>query len=174
MFGKRRFLAATLPFVKLQYIYDRKNRKWLKIFIRDSDDWIQLEHIFLNEEFNLSKTARQLQINELHQRILANHATPLILDLGANIGLASKYFSWVYPDSMILAVEPDTGNCQIARQNLPADALLFPAAISSQEGSAALIDTGRNCGFRVESNGHGGIRLMTVPKLLESVSRCIP
>jgi len=35
---------------------------------------------------------------------------PTIVDLGANIGLASVFFGLRYPDARILAVEPDAGN----------------------------------------------------------------
>lgn len=41
----------------------------------------------------------------------------LILDLGANIGLASVYFAMKYPQATIVAVEPDDANCRLFRQN---------------------------------------------------------
>jgi len=41
-----------------------------------------------------------------------------IIDLGANIGLASLYLATLYPDSHIVAVEPFTDNVGILRGNL--------------------------------------------------------
>jgi len=40
-----------------------------------------------------------------------------ILDLGANIGLASIYFRNVYPDAIIVAVEPDSENFNMLLKN---------------------------------------------------------
>ncbi len=117
--GKRRFIAVTPPFIKKNLIYDRVIHKLIHVHIRDNDDWVQIEHIFLNEEFNLDRTARQSRISLAYERIRSSGKTPLIIDLGANIGLASRYFDLIYPNSRIIAVEPAAGNCQIARLNLP-------------------------------------------------------
>ena len=46
-------------------------------------------------------------------RVLETHTSlpvETIVDLGANIGLAARYFSAVYPSARILAVEPDPAN----------------------------------------------------------------
>jgi FkbM family methyltransferase len=40
-----------------------------------------------------------------------------ILDLGANIGLASRYYASLYPDATIIAVEPDVSNYRILDRN---------------------------------------------------------
>jgi hypothetical protein len=160
IFSHRRFVAITPPFLKTQICYDRASKQKLQIHVRDSDDWIQFEHIFLNEEFNLDKTARAQQIRALHQRLRDCGQMPLIVDLGANIGLASKYFDLVYPLSKILAVEPEAENCRIARLNLPKQVTVVQAAISSEAGKGRLIDTGRHCAFRVlpdvDGNAGGG------------------
>lgn len=41
-----------------------------------------------------------------------------IIDLGANIGLASRFFAAAYPHARILCVEPDQGNVEVLRMNL--------------------------------------------------------
>jgi len=174
LLGARRFLDRSLPGAKQRQIYDRVTRTVVNIAIRDDDDWIQIEHIFLNEGYNLEKTARQLPIATLYSRIIKSDAPPLIIDLGANIGLASKYFDIIYPNSRILAVEPDQGNCEIAQKNLPKTAVLHQAAIASRSGSGHLIPTGRNVGFRVESDPDGGVPLLTVQDLLDQAKGCAP
>ncbi|MBV9296855.1 MAG: FkbM family methyltransferase, partial [Acidobacteriaceae bacterium] len=51
--------------------------------------------------------------------VVADLADPeLIIDGGANIGLASLYFLNKYPNVRIIAVEPDSANLEICRQNL--------------------------------------------------------
>ncbi|MDM4018854.1 FkbM family methyltransferase [Roseiconus lacunae] len=41
-----------------------------------------------------------------------------IIDLGANIGLASLYFATQYPTANVLAIEPDSDNYSMLKQNL--------------------------------------------------------
>ena len=166
--GRSRFLGLSPPPWRRQLLYDRSTRRWLRLTIRDADDWIQLEHIFLNEEFRLDKTGRMQRIADLYRSICARGEVPLILDLGANIGLASCYFGWVYPNARIIAVEPEPDNCRVAALNLPQKASLVMAGIASQPGNAQLIDMGRHCAFRVEKDtGDGGeVKLVTIGDLL--------
>lgn len=172
--GTRRFVGMTPPFSKRQKVYDRLRRKWIKINIRDEDDWIQVEHIFLNNEFDLSATGRNPQIKQLYDRIVAGGHVPLIVDLGANIGLASRYFHELYPKADIFSVEPDKNNCALARTNLPDCATLIEAAVSSRNGQVALRDTGGNCGFQVDTSVEGDIPLVTVPDILERAGQSVP
>jgi FkbM family methyltransferase len=44
----------------------------------------------------------------------------LIIDCGANVGYASAYFLARYPRARLIAVEPDTGNFAVLRDNLAA------------------------------------------------------
>lgn len=172
--GSKRFFDLSWPTAKKRRIVDKIQKKSFELNIRDSDDWVQIEHIFLNEEFNLSKTARQLELKDLYAKIKSVGSSPLIVDLGANIGLASKYFDLIYPDSRILAVEPDKGNCEIAEKNLPSHAVLHCAAISSRQGSGQLIATGRNVGFRVEKDVEGKVPFITVQSLLDESIGYVP
>ncbi len=69
-----------------------------------------------------------------------------ILDLGANIGLASAWFLNCFPDATVLAVEADADNCTACRDNLVAYGdrarVLHGAAWSSR---AALTLLRRTC-----------------------------
>ena len=174
LLGRRRFIGVTPPFLRRQWIFDRRQRRWLRFTIHDGDDWVQIEHIFLNEGFELSATGRADQMGALYGRILEQRGTPLIVDLGANIGLASRYFREVFPGAELVAVEPDAGNCAIARHNLPAGATLLEAAISSHGGQGRLVVTGRNCGFQVRPDADGTIPFTTVPDILDQAVGCIP
>lgn len=174
--GSRRFVLLTPPHARHQWLYDKQRRALVDAHIRDVDDWVQLEHIFLNEEFRLSGTAREPQVARLLQSIKQQGLAPLIVDLGSNIGLASKYFEHVYPGAKLIAVEPDSGNCDIARRNMSDDATLHMAAISSENGTGRLIDMGRNNAFRVDRVGEneGGVRFLTVHDILRSAQNASP
>lgn len=42
-----------------------------------------------------------------HYYFESKSETPVIMDCGANIGMASLYFKWLYPKSRVIAFEPD-------------------------------------------------------------------
>ena len=59
-----------------------------------------------------------------------------VLDVGANVGLASSFFLTKYPRCSVLAIEPDPINHELARQNLAqfgARATLVQAAVWHEE-----------------------------------------
>lgn len=40
----------------------------------------------------------------------------IIMDLGANVGIFSRYARSLFPDALIIAVEPDENNCKVFRE----------------------------------------------------------
>ena len=63
---------------------------------------------------------------------------PLILDLGANIGMAVSFFKQQYPQARILAFEPDPANFEILSRNVKKNAWsgveLHPSLLAGREG----------------------------------------
>lgn len=61
----------------------------------------------------------------------------VIIDAGANIGVASLYFLLEYPDSRVYAIEPDPDTCEILRKNVAAypSASVHQYALSDVDGS---------------------------------------
>lgn len=66
---------------------------------------------------------------------------PVIFDCGANIGLATLFFKWLYPDSEIYAFEPDRETFAILKRNVDSNDLagvhLYNAAVSDVSGTAS-------------------------------------
>jgi FkbM family methyltransferase len=88
-----------------------------KITLRSgTSDWPTFEQVFLNEDYDVSFLKRSNELLKLHEELSAA-GTPLILDLGANIGLASLYFHHVWPGSRIVAVEPSHDNFALLQEN---------------------------------------------------------
>jgi len=75
---------------------------------------------------------------------------PLILDCGANIGLASIFFKRAYPNARVLAFEPDPRICDVLRSNLMAvgltDVEIVEAAVSTYDGHALFWSEGAHSG----------------------------
>lgn len=63
---------------------------------------------------------------------------PVIFDCGANIGVATIFFKWLYPESEIYAFEPDKKTFEILSKNVSQNKLrnihLFNNAISDRNG----------------------------------------
>ena len=68
-----------------------------------------------------------------------DNKSPLILDCGANIGLATIYFKWLYPDSEIHAFEPDLDTFKMLKQNIEINnyknVFLYNSAVSDFNGT---------------------------------------
>ena len=72
-FLKRRFIPLTLPFLKNQIIFDKKNKKNIYIKIRDYTDWQTLSQIFYNEDYNLERFSRFNEINKFYLEIIKSN-----------------------------------------------------------------------------------------------------
>ncbi len=66
-----------------------------------------LEKVFVDEEYRLP--------SEINPRF--DISPRLIIDAGANIGMASLYFSREFPNAKIYAIEPDESNFELLRKN---------------------------------------------------------
>jgi FkbM family methyltransferase len=114
----------------------------------------------------------QYDINHLHSRAAEMRALyerterPLIVDLGANIGLASLYFSIVWPRAAIIAVEPDDENFALLKRNAPS-AICVAGAVTSEKCRVTIAN--RQAGpwaYRTQADANGNIEGLTVIELL--------
>ena len=67
----------------------------------------------------------------------------VIVDAGANIGMAGLYFSLAYPNALVYCIEPDAGNLQVLRKNLASflskgSVVLIEAALHETDGEVNL------------------------------------
>lgn len=60
------------------------------------------DEIFLQKEYNFETSVQ----------------SPVILDCGANIGMSVLYFKWKYPDSSIVAFEPNPNSFDLLKKNV--------------------------------------------------------
>lgn len=108
---------------------------WVRIPTSDIDTYNQ---VFLWDEyaFNVSKEPK------------------VIVDAGANIGLASIYFANKYPNTKIISIEPEVRNYELLKKNLASyeNVHCLHAAVWNVDGTIELVDPGLgNWGFMTQS-----------------------
>lgn len=107
-----------------------------------TSDWMTFDQIFVDEDFDLRSLKVHPELKSYYDRLVRSSKTPLIVDLGANTGYSSLYFSMVWPKARIVAVEPDPDNYKLLEKNTRQMDSIVPirAGISSQEGTLSILD----------------------------------
>jgi FkbM family methyltransferase len=99
--------------------------------------------VFINEEYDFQ--------TEIQPEV--------IVDAGANIGLASIYFANKYPQARIVAIEPELSNFALLKQNVAPYPQITPvqAALWHRNEEIELVDPGLGkWGFMTEEKGSPG------------------
>lgn len=136
-----------------------------------TSDWFTFDQIFIHEDYNLKALKRYAEFEALYARYSVD-GTPLILDLGANIGLSSVYFHHIWPTAKIVAVEPSQDNFAVLRQNFGAtanfDGMLAGIACKSSRLAVADPAVEKNAFTTtvIEPGAGGGVQGVTVPEIL--------
>jgi FkbM family methyltransferase len=141
----------------------------------DTTDIETFAQIFLYAHYRTHHMARHADIGAYYESC----AKPLILDLGANIGLSPLYFAKNWPKATIVGVEPDPGNYEVFCQNTAEQKHIVPmcGAIASKHSYARIINPHESqWGYRTEINdgNSGGLVALSVTELLERHSDCQP
>jgi FkbM family methyltransferase len=93
-------------------------------------------------QYDLSRYPQMTEILRRAADMRDEGATPVIVDGGANIGLATLGFAHDFPDARVVAVEPDNDNMRVVRQNIaPLGDRVVPvqAAVASTSGHSRVI-----------------------------------
>jgi FkbM family methyltransferase len=118
-----------------------RNELSVPFFLRAGTSDIGIyEQVFFDQEYDFSVT----------------HPPKVILDAGANIGLASIYFANKYPEAKIIAIEPEGSNFELLKKNVEPYSNIIPvqAALWDKNESISLVDPGLDkCGFMTRKEG---------------------
>jgi len=165
-------MAAENGIAKLRLTH-RLHGRSSEIGLREgTSDWFTFDQIFVNEDYNLKALKRYSEFLKLYED-MCRKSTPLILDLGANIGLSSVYFHHVWPAAQIVAVEPSEENYRSLRQNVGAIPSIHQmlAGIASKNQRLQVIDPNAEKNAfttkALEPGAEGGIEAITVPEILQ-------
>jgi FkbM family methyltransferase len=117
-------------------------------------------------------TFYEVFVKGVYDRLLPLGPTDVIMDLGANIGMASAYFDFCCPGVRIVAVEPESANSELWRLNVTSPAaVLLEAAVSPHVGEATLAVSGPTSHHLVAHAEQNGCVVRTVtPDWVASLS----
>jgi FkbM family methyltransferase len=90
-----------------------------------------------------------------YYHFVASTNSPTILDCGANVGMASIYFKWLYPNSKIKAFEPDPATFGLLQRNLNRNRL------DVETYNCALWDENGELDFYVDTSHPGSLLMST-------------
>lgn len=92
----------------------------------------------------------------------ASTEDPLILDCGANVGMATLYFLWRYPRAEVHAFEPDAATFSLLQRNITVNGLnaarAHQAAVSDRDGQIAFYRDDSDPGHPMMSTMPGRMR----------------
>lgn len=134
----------------------------VRIRSRDSD-MSCLRQVFADQQYRLGGPFEQ-RTRAAYDNILAEGSVPVIVDAGANIGAAALWFARTYPQATIVAVEPESENFNLLKDNVAGCANVVPvqAALGGTSGFVS-VEKPDHCsaGCRTQPAEHG-IRMLTV------------
>ena len=71
----------------------------------------------VRQQYDLTQFPHTAYLRTRYENLLAAGRTPVILDLGANIGLSAMVFAEAFPRAHVLAVEPEAQNFALLTRN---------------------------------------------------------
>lgn len=102
-------------------------------------------------------------------RFTSTSESPRILDCGANVGLASLYFKYLYPQARITAYEADPVLAALCRRNLMSnragDVDVEAAAVWTHEGAVSFQQEGADSGAIAGTSAGLAAKAVTVPSI---------
>jgi len=136
-----------------------------------TSDWMTFDQIFIDEDFDLRSLKVHAELKSYYDRLARSSKTPLIVDLGANTGYSSVYFSMVWPEARIVAIEPDPDNYKLLEKNSRQMDSIVPvwAGISSREGTLSIIDPSADKNAirtTIAEGGADGVPAITMQRIL--------
>jgi len=84
---------------------------------RSVADHATFRQCMVMKQYDFHHFEQAKRIATLYESILARGQVPLIIDCGANIGLATLWFARLFPKAIVAAVEPDANNFQMLQRN---------------------------------------------------------
>jgi FkbM family methyltransferase len=135
------------------------------------DLWV-LRQVFRTRQYELGHYPQAGRIDERYRQILEQGKIPLIVDAGANNGCSALWFATKFPDSHVVAIEPDHENFQMCRINTAkkSNINVVEAAIGGSSGFVTLDNPDKQSwGVQTTRDGRGNkVEVRTVNDIVGS------
>lgn len=147
-----------------------------KVRLNNTPRYISAKTNILGKPIKIVDSASFIYIyNEVFEREIykfkAKKTSPTIIDGGANIGLSVIYFKRLYPESRIIAFEPDPAIFEVLKENLESfeyhDVSCIQKAIWSSETKVDFLLEGADGGRIFHSGDQGNRALVPTTRLRE-------
>jgi FkbM family methyltransferase len=119
--------------------------------------------IWLREAGSDEDTFKEIVQKRVYDDLLGLHDCKYVMDLGANVGVATRLFASAYPAAKIFAVEPDAENLTVLNRNVSALARaarcnVCRAAVWDRDGTLSLTPPPRGIEYNAirATEGDGG------------------
>jgi FkbM family methyltransferase len=163
------------------YLYPRSTGSIFSISINGREIWLRktvsdittFMQIFVAREYDTRRWRQNAWVDAAYRSMLEAGDTPVIIDAGANIGLASVWYAAQYPKARIYAVEPDAANMAMLTRNTKdlAAVVRLQGAVWDQPCRLGIANpTAQAWGFRM-SEGEGDVASYTVPDIVAMAER---
>ena len=184
--SKLGFRTACLVYIAHFFCLAIRKARWKTLRLRvkeiaepltlrpGTSDFFVLRQVFINKEYECFSQPHTAALSEFYQQALAKSQIPVIIDCGANIGLASIWYANLFPKAQIIAIEPEPGNFAILADNAAKYSNITPvrAAISDHITRVSLTNSGKDpWAWRAnENSGTGELDTVTVDSVLARVT----
>ena len=124
--------------------------------------------VFQQQEYSLNRLRRASELIAFAKEQERRGRRPLIVDAGANIGATALYFTLTFPNSSVVAVEPDHENFNLLSKNTQGLRVkAHHAAVSANKGRVSVFDPGEgHWGYRTRPAADGEVDAGSVPCLM--------
>ena len=152
----------------------RAGAQAIRIRPTDSDPFVASQ-IFGWKDYQLSD-ALLGGLRAQVRRQLAAGLQPLVVDAGANVGYSALYFATMFPDALVIAVEPDAATFAELCLNCAGEARIRPvhAALWSHERGVHLGDTPAEGSWARKVVDGGGVPSRRLSSLIAEIPRGAP
>jgi FkbM family methyltransferase len=167
-------------FQKKRKISDYDSISWFKEkLLKHQDDvnvkQIEFKHfkLFYKRPYEVLHTYKEIFENEIY-RFASDSNIPVIIDCGANIGLSVIYFKLLYPDSTVIAFEPDNNNFELLKKNIDSNNFgnveLYKKAVWIKDGTISF-EASESEASRINEEKADDAALVKCIKLVSFLSR---
>ena len=143
---------------------------------KGTTDLLTFEQIYCNNDYDTQKLVRNADIRAIYMTQLES-GTPVILDLGANCGMAATFFRLSWPSAHVIAVEPEPANFAALQLNASqlSEIECVRAAVASFTGLARIVNPlAESWAVQTEiaekGETDGTVRAVSIPELLSAAT----